>query len=110
MAGFNQKPFSADILFKNGQVFEEGNTKIKVLHTPGHTAGSVCYFFEDIIFTGDTLFEGTIGRTDFPTGDFAVINKSLKLLKDLTEDYKIYSGHGLSTTLSREKLTNPYLI
>lgn len=110
MVGFNQKPFSADILFENGQVFEVGTTKIKVIHTPGHTAGSVCYFLEDIIFTGDTLFEGTIGRTDFPTGDFAVINKSLKMLKDLKEDYKIYSGHGLSTTLSREKLTNPYLI
>ncbi|MBQ5910887.1 MAG: MBL fold metallo-hydrolase [Clostridia bacterium] len=110
MAGFNQAPFYADITFKNGQVFKEGNTRIQVLHTPGHTAGSVCYLLEDCIFTGDTLFEGTIGRTDFPTGDFSVMKKSLEKLKSLGKDYIIYSGHGPKTTLFREKTTNPYLI
>ena len=109
MAGYRQEPFYADILFQNGDVFEAGNTKIKVLHTPGHTAGSVCYFMEDCIFTGDTLFEGTVGRTDFPTGDFAVLKQSLDMLKNLPKDYKIYSGHGMATTLSREIKTNPYL-
>jgi len=108
-AGYNQAPFYADILFENGDVFEVGDTKIRVLHTPGHTEGSVCYIIEDCIFTGDTLFEGTVGRTDFPTGDFATLKRSLEKLKELDKDYKIYSGHGLVTTLSRERQTNPYL-
>ncbi len=109
MAGYNQAPFYADILFENGDVFEVGDTEIQVLHTPGHTEGSVCYIMEDCIFTGDTLFEGTVGRTDFPTGDFATLKRSLEKLKNLDKDYKIYSGHGLATTLSYERKTNPYL-
>ena len=110
MAGFEQKPFYADILFSGGDVFEEGETRIKVLHTPGHTIGSVCYILDDYIFTGDTLFEGTVGRTDFPTGDFSALKKSLETLKNLSGDYKLFSGHGLATTLSREKTINPYMI
>ena len=110
MAGFSQNPFYADILFNGGDVFEEGSTKIKVLHTPGHTAGSVCYVLEKCIFTGDTLFEGTVGRTDFPTGDFVTLKKSLEMIKNLSGDYKLFSGHGLETTLSEEKQTNPYLL
>lgn len=110
MAGFEQKPFYADILFSGGDVFEVGKTRIKVLHTPGHTAGSVCYMSEGYIFTGDTLFQGTIGRTDFPTGDYAALKKSFETLKKLNGDYKIFAGHGLATTLSREKETNPYLL
>lgn len=110
MAGFEQTPFSADILFDGGDVFEEGKTRITVLHTPGHTAGSVCYVLDDYIFTGDTIFEGTVGRTDFPTGDFAALKKSLEMLKNLNKDYKLFSGHGLATTLQREKQRNPYLI
>ncbi len=109
-AGFNQQPFYADIVFDDNDIFEEENTKIKVLHTPGHTAGSVCYLLDNYIFTGDTLFEGTVGRTDFPGGDFATLKKSLERLKNLDGDYKLFSGHGLATTLSREKKMNPYLV
>jgi glyoxylase-like metal-dependent hydrolase (beta-lactamase superfamily II) len=81
-----------------------------VLHTPGHTCGSVCYIIGDCIFTGDTLFEGTIGRTDFPTGDNNALMLSLGKLKELRGDYKIYAGHGLATTLGREKRINPYML
>lgn len=109
-AGFSQEPCCADFVFNGGDVFQIGDTKIQVLHTPGHTAGSVCYILNNYIFTGDTLFEGTVGRTDFPTGDFAELKSSLEKLKNLSGDYKIFSGHGLATTLSREKLMNPYLI
>ena len=109
-AGFEQKPFYADILFSDNDVFEVGSTKITVLHTPGHTVGSVCYVADGYIFTGDTLFEGTVGRTDFPGGDFATLKKSLERLKNLEGDYKLFSGHGLATTMSREKKMNPYMV
>ncbi len=110
MAGYNQDPFYADILFFGGDVFEVGKTRIKVIHTPGHTLGSVCYMLDEYIFTGDTLFQGTVGRTDFPTGDYSALKKSLETIKNLNGDYKLFAGHGLSTTLSREKKTNPYLV
>ena len=110
MMGCSSGPFYADILFGDNQIFEIGDTKIRVLHTPGHTVGSVCYVLENCIFTGDTLFEGTVGRTDFPGGDFTALKKSLERLKSLSGDYTVFSGHGLSTTLSREKKTNPYMV
>ena len=65
---------------------------------------------ENYIFTGDTLFEGTVGRTDFPGGSFATLKASLERLKNLEGDYKLFSGHGLGTTLSREKKMNPYMV
>ena len=110
LAGFEQEPFYADILFEDNDVFKVGKTEIKVLHTPGHTAGSVCYLSEDYIFTGDTLFAGTVGRTDLPGGDFPTLKRSLERLKALKDDYKLFPGHGLSTTLFREKQTNPYMV
>ena len=110
MAGFNQEPFYADILFNDNDIFEVGNTKIKVIHVPGHTMGSVCYIIENYMFSGDTLFEGTVGRTDLPTGDFAVLRQSLERLKALEGDYKVFPGHGLATTLDREKRMNPYMV
>ena len=109
-AGFNQKPFYADMLFDDNDIFKVGNTKIKVLHTPGHTVGSVCYLIDNYIFTGDTLFEGTVGRTDFPGGDFASLMRSLEKLQNLNGDPTLFSGHGLATTLSREKKMNPYMV
>lgn len=91
-----------DLLCLHGMTF-------KVMHTPGHTPGSVCYIIENIIFTGDTLFASTIGRTDFPGGDYPTIFNSLKKFKSLSDDYILYPGHNASTTLSREKLYNEYL-
>lgn len=81
----------------------------RVLHTPGHTPGSVCLIAENHMFSGDTLFAGSCGRTDFPGGDWATIRKSLLRLAQLPEDYNVYPGHGESTTLASEKRYNPYM-
>ncbi len=88
-----------------------GNFKIKVLETPFHTQGSVCYFIKDekLLFTGDTLFFTTIGRSDLPTGSTRTISSSLRKLVELPDDLKVYPGHGPITTLDREKKHNAYL-
>ena len=80
-----------------------------VLHTPGHTPGSVCLCFGDQMFAGDTLFAGSIGRTDLPDGDSATMLKTLHRLAGLETDYTVHPGHGESTTLAEEKRYNPYL-
>ena len=82
---------------------------LKVLETAGHTAGSCCYLAEKFLFSGDTLFYGSVGRWDLPTGNFSQLLKSLQKLAALDGDYKIYFGHGEVTTLSRERAYNPYL-
>ena len=82
---------------------------ISVLHTPGHTPGSVCLLTETTILSGDTLFEGSCGRTDLPGGDWATILKSLKRLASLEGNFWILPGHGGSTTLRDEKKYNPYM-
>lgn len=82
---------------------------IKVLHTPGHTPGSVVFLIEDAMFSGDTLFAGSIGRTDFPGGNMQQMKQSLKKLASLEKDYPIYPGHEAYTCLSEEKRTNSYL-
>jgi glyoxylase-like metal-dependent hydrolase (beta-lactamase superfamily II) len=106
--GLPQQPFSADITVKEGDVLNLGGTEFRVMHTPGHTAGSVCFVADDVIFCGDTLFEGSIGRTDFPTGDYSVMMKTLERFKKLGRDYTLYPGHGNPTTLFAEIETNPY--
>lgn len=101
---------------KNRIALEEGQSiKVKdlaftVLHTPGHTPGSVSLLSEDVLFTGDTLFCGSIGRTDFAGGDAAQMQASLKKLCLLTGDYRVLPGHEAETTLARERRNNPYLI
>lgn len=77
----------------NGDVITVGSMKIAVMHTPGHTAGSVCYFVGDAVFTGDTMFEAGCGRTDLPTGDGAALQKSLAALKEKIKGKTIYPGH-----------------
>ena len=79
------------------------------LETPGHTWGSVCYLCENAIFSGDTLFAGSCGRTDLPGGDWQTIMLSLERLAELEGDYNVYPGHGEATTLDRERNTNPYM-
>ncbi len=96
-------------LSDNDTIVEAGLT-FKVMHTPGHTLGSVCYLTENVIFSGDTLFASTIGRTDFPNGSFETILKSLQKLKRLENDYTVYPGHNATTTLSREKKYNEYML
>ena len=82
---------------------------IGVLHTPGHTPGSVCLIAENHMFSGDTLFSGSCGRTDLPGGNWATILKSLRRLADLETNYWVHPGHGESTTLTEEKRYNPYM-
>ena len=82
---------------------------ISVLHTPGHTPGSVCLLSEKTMFSGDTLFAGSCGRTDLPGGDWSAIIKSLHRLASFETDYRVLPGHGESTTLAQEKRYNPYL-
>lgn len=81
----------------------------RVLHTPGHTLGGVCYICDDVIFSGDTLFCGSIGRTDFPGSNIYSMKRSLMKIAELEGDYRIYPGHNESTTLNRERKYNPYL-
>lgn len=98
----------ADIAAKDGELLPFGSESIKVISTPGHSAGSVCYMLCDIIFSGDTVFKGSVGRTDFVNGNYEEMIKSVKKLKALHGEYTIYPGHGAQTTLLQEKLSNPY--
>ena len=86
-----------------------GGLTFTVLETPGHSEGSICLLCGDTIFSGDTLFAGTCGRTDLPTGSWSTILNSLKMLTRLPGDYTVYPGHGPATTLSTERKFNPYL-
>ena len=101
--------------FTNGEEKVLNGIKVKALLTPGHTRGSVCYLITAkdggrYLFTGDTLFAGSIGRTDFETGNVGDLRLSLKKLRDLEGDYPVYPGHGEETTLEEERKTNPFLI
>ncbi len=102
-------PFKADILLNDGDVITVGDLTFKVIHTPGHTVGSVCFLCENVLFSGDTLFDGSIGRTDFPGGDFETIKSSIKKLYELDDDIIVLSGHGNRTTIKKEKQHNPYV-
>ena len=104
-----QDPVTPDRLCDDGDVIEMGNTSIRVMHTPGHTTGSVCYLTNDAIFCGDTLFYACIGRTDLESGDVNDMAASLRRLNDLPGDYQLYPGHGNLTTLSAERRHNRYL-
>jgi len=94
---------------EEGELIRGGGLEFLVLETPGHTWGSVCYLCENAMFSGDTLFAGTCGRTDLPGGDGVTIQNSLKRLAELESDFTVYPGHGESTTLARERMYNPYM-
>ena len=98
-----------DIWVEDGDTIAVGDLRFRVLYTPGHTEGSVCFLLGDNIFSGDTLFQGSCGRTDLTTGDWATILRSLQRLRNLPGDYHVYPGHGPATTLEIERRTNPYL-
>jgi len=94
-----------------GNKISKGGMQITVLHTPGHTGGSVCYVVADsmICFSGDTLFAGSVGRTDLPGGDPVRMRQSLASLCKLENNLRVYPGHGPVTSIGREKIENPYL-
>ena len=108
---FDGRPLTVqpDILYTDNDTFPFGGTTVKVLHTPGHTSGSCCYLADNLLFSGDTLFENSIGRTDFPTGDVSAMFSSLRRLAGLAGDYTVLPGHGPTTSLSSERLSNPYM-
>ena len=111
--GYKMDPPDMDtIAIKDGELILFGNSRLRVMHTPGHTMGCVCFVSESdkVIFTGDTLFAGGIGRTDLPGGDFDLLMESLsdKVLK-LDSDYRVLPGHGPETTIGKEIMTNPFL-
>lgn len=95
--------------YKEGDKLTLAGMHFEVLHTPGHTPGSVCLRFAEHLFSGDTLFAGSCGRTDFPGSSPAAMGRSLERLAQLDEDLKVYPGHGESTTIGEEKRYNPFL-
>lgn len=107
--GAEQNDTKPDITVQDGDEIELGTLKIKVLSTPGHTSGSVCYVVGDALFSGDTLFYCSCGRTDFPTGSSDDMIKSLKKLASLDGNYKVYTGHNQLSNLDFERKNNPYM-
>ncbi|MBS7621906.1 MBL fold metallo-hydrolase [Candidatus Bathyarchaeota archaeon] len=108
--GFNGSSPSADILIKDGDHVKFGKKALKVMHTPGHSPGSISLISENEVFTGDTLFAGSIGRTDLPQCSETDMKNSLRKLANLPDDFKVYPGHGPTTTIGEEKRSNPFLI
>lgn len=99
----------ADVLLKDGDKVATGDISLEVIHTPGHTPGCISLKGHDLLFSGDTLFAGSIGRTDLPGGDYNTIINSLKVkLAPLEDSLTVYPGHGPKSNLGYEKKNNPY--
>ncbi len=110
MMAMGSVEFEPDILLDENDVIEFGNIRCEVIHTPGHTPGGITLRIGDSLFTGDTLFAGSIGRTDFEGGSFDTIINSIKTkLMVFPDDTKVYPGHGPSTTIKMEKRYNPFI-
>ena len=102
----------ADEYFKPGEELDFAGFRIGTIPVPGHTIGSVCYYFEEqkVLFSGDTLFAGSVGRSDFPTGNAGQLIRAIKSeLMSLPDDVKVYPGHGESTTIGCERVNNPFI-
>lgn len=107
-------PFTvnADVLVKDGQLLNLAGFEITVFHTPGHTQGGACYYLkeEKVLFSGDTLFQESVGRSDFPTGSMATLVRSIKdKLLVLPEETRVLPGHNYESTIGHEKRYNPFL-
>lgn len=109
---FKIEPVEDYQLINDGDILEYGGIKLKVIHTPGHTEGGVCYVDEEnkLVFTGDTIFRGSVGRTDLPGGNSEQLFDTIRTkIINLPLDYKIYSGHGPISTIEKEIQSNPYV-
>ncbi|MDO8848621.1 MAG: MBL fold metallo-hydrolase [Coriobacteriia bacterium] len=106
--GFDVSAPAADRTFGDGDTIVAGGVMLTVLHTPGHTPGSVCLFSDGHLLSGDTLFAGSIGRTDFPGGDMIAMRRSIARLASLADETRVYPGHGPETTIGRERRVNPF--
>jgi len=103
---------AADILLEDGDTVEQAGITLKVFHTPGHTPGGICLYAEQegLVFVGDTLFADSVGRTDFPGGDMDQLIEGIRTkLLTLPDATAVYPGHGMRTTIGREKRSNPYV-
>ncbi len=107
--GLPQEPAEADLLVEDGSVIPFDDGSIRVLHTPGHTAGSVCYLLQNVLFSGDTLFRMSCGRTDFPESVPDQMRPSLRKLAALPGNYQVLPGHEALSDLDFEREHNPYL-
>ncbi len=112
--GAPRPPFSVDETMSDGEERTFAGLRVRLLLTPGHTKGSACYLITDedgkkYLFSGDTLFAGSIGRTDFPTGSISDMRASLKKLASLDGDMPVYAGHNEETSLDHERKTNPFM-
>lgn len=105
-------PPPPDVLLRADETIHLGDTAIDVLYTPGHAPGHVCFYLADeqVLFDGDVLFQGSIGRTDLPGGDYELLMTSIRdKLLPLPDDTAVFSGHGPATTIGDERRTNPFL-
>lgn len=110
MMGQKSSLAPAEIELKDAEKLSVGDLILEIIHTPGHTPGSISIKVDNIIFTGDTLFAGSIGRSDFPGGSFEQLMASIKTkLLIQNDDVVIYPGHGIRSTIKQEKATNPFL-
>jgi len=115
LSALSGKPFKtepADFILEEGSYIEQAGISLRVLHTPGHTPGGICLYSKDegIVFAGDTLFAGSVGRTDFPGASFAQLLAGIKeKLLTLPDETLVYPGHGPITTIAEEKAHNPFL-
>lgn len=99
-----------DRLLEEGDTFTVGDITLTVIHTPGHSAGGICLHTDGILFAGDTLFAGSIGRTDFPGGNYDLLLSNIReKLFPLGDDVRVFTGHGPETTIGRERRFNPFV-
>ena len=108
--GLHSSSPPADKTLHEGDTIQVGTIKLKVLHTPGHSRGGISLLGDDLVFTGDTLFAGSIGRYDFPDASYKELMRSIRdKLAPLPDHVKVYPGHGPPTTIGEEKRSNPFL-
>jgi hydroxyacylglutathione hydrolase len=109
--GTPTEPDRIERALREGQTWEDGGITYQIIETPGHTPGGVCFLFPEAsaLVVGDTLFAGSVGRTDLPGGSSRILQESIKRLRQLDDALKVYPGHGPATTIGREKRTNFFM-